>query len=46
VAGDLAGDQVAGDDADGLAVDDDQLEHLGVGVQLDGAGLHLARSAW
>lgn len=32
---DLAGDQVARDDATGLAVDDDQVEHLGTGVQLD-----------
>ena len=28
MAADLAGDQVAGDDAAGAAVDDDQVEHL------------------
>ncbi len=38
VAGDLAGDQVAGDDAAGAAVDHDQVEHLGAGVHL-----HVAR---
>lgn len=32
---DLPGDEVAGDDAAGLAVDDDQVEHLGTGVQFD-----------
>lgn len=37
VAGDLPGDQVAGDDPPGLAVDDDQIEHLGARVHLDGA---------
>jgi hypothetical protein len=35
VRGDLAGDQVADDDAAGLAVHDDQLEHLVPGVHLD-----------
>lgn len=35
VRGDLAGDQVACDDAAGHAVDDDQVEHLGAGVHLD-----------
>ena len=39
---DLAGDQVAGDDAAGLAVDDDDLEHLVAGVLGDGAGRDLA----
>ncbi len=39
---DLAGDQVAGDDAARLAVDDDQLEHLVPGELLDGAGGDLA----
>ncbi len=32
---DLSGHQVAGDDAAGLAVDDDEVEHLRPGVQLD-----------
>ncbi len=40
-AADLTGDQIAGDDADGPAVLDDQVEHLGAGVHLDRAGLHL-----
>jgi hypothetical protein len=35
VALDLAGDQVAGDDAAGPAVDEHQVEHLGAGVHLD-----------
>ena len=35
---DLAGRHVAGDDAAGLAVDDDQLEHLVPGVHGHGAG--------
>ena len=39
---DLAGDQVAGDDAAGLAVDDDELEHLVPGELLHGAGGDLA----
>ena len=39
---DLAGDHVAGDDAAGLAVDDDHLEHLVPGERLDGAGRDLA----
>ena len=39
---DLAGDQVAHDDAAGPAVDDDQLEHLVPGVALHGAGGDLA----
>ncbi len=38
----LPGDQVAGDDAAGLAVDDDQVEHLGARVHLDVAGRDLA----
>ena len=43
VGGDLPGDQVAGDDAAGPSVDDDQVEHLGARVHLDGAGRDLAR---
>ena len=39
---DLAGDQVAGDDAAGLAVDHDEVEHLGAGEHGDGAGVDLA----
>ena len=39
---DLAGDEVAGDDAAGLAVDDDELEHLVPGELLDRAGGDLA----
>ena len=35
VGGDLAGDQVAGDDAAGPAVDHDEVEHLGARVHLD-----------
>ena len=35
---DLAGDEVAGDDAAGPPVDDDQVEHLGARVHLDVAG--------
>ena len=42
VAAGLAGHQVAGDDAAGAAVDDDQLEHLVPVVHRDGAGLDLA----
>ncbi len=38
VGGDRAGDQVAGDDAPGPPVDDDQVEHLGAGVHLDVSG--------
>jgi hypothetical protein len=34
VTGDFAGDEIAGDDALGLAVDQDEVEHLLVGVQL------------
>ena len=41
VAGDLAGDEVADDDPAGHAVLHDEVEHLGAGVQLDGAGVHL-----
>ena len=41
VGGDLAGDQVAHDDAAGPAVDDDQVEHLVPGVHLDVAGRDL-----
>jgi hypothetical protein len=39
---DLAGDHVADDDAAGLAVDHDELEHLVAGVHLDRAGGDLA----
>ena len=39
---DLAGDHVAGDDAAGPAVDDDELDHLVAPELLDGAGRHLA----
>ncbi len=39
---DLAVDHVAGHDAAGPAVDDDQLDHLVAGVHLDGAGRDLA----
>ena len=39
---DRAGDHVAGDDPAGLAVDDDQLEHLVAGVLRDRAGRDLA----
>ena len=39
---DLTGDEVAGDDAAGLAVDDDDLEHLVAGELLDRAGGDLA----
>ncbi len=42
VGADGAGDQVARDDAAGLAVDDDQVEHLGAGIHGDGAGVDLA----
>ena len=42
VRADLAGDQVAGHDAAGAAVDDDQVEHLGARVLLDVAGRDLA----
>jgi hypothetical protein len=42
VRGDGAGDQVAGDDAAGLAVDDDEVEHLRARVHGDGAGMDLA----
>ena len=38
---DLAGDHVAGDDAAGLPVDDDHLEHLVPGVHRHGAGRDL-----
>ena len=39
---DLAGDQVADDDAAGVAVDDHQVEHLGAREHLDRAGADLA----
>ena len=39
---DLAGDQIAGDDAARLAVDDDQVEHLGAGEHGHLAGGDLA----
>ena len=39
---DLAGDEVAGDDAAGLAVDDDDLEHLVAAEHLHRAGRDLA----
>ena len=39
---DLARDEVSGDDAAGLAVDDDDLEHLVPGVHLDRLGRDLA----
>nr|BFE75348.1 hypothetical protein GCM10020092_086490 [Actinoplanes digitatis] len=42
VRGDLAGDQVADDNAAGLAVDDDQLQHLVPGEHLDVAEPDLA----
>jgi hypothetical protein len=42
VARDLAGDQVADDDAAGLAVDDDEVEHLGAREHLHRAGADLA----
>ncbi len=42
VGGDRAGDQVARDDAASLAVDDDQVEHLGARMHGDGAGVDLA----
>ena len=38
VAGDLAGDEVAHHDAARHPVDDDEVEHLGAGEHLDGAG--------
>ena len=41
MAGDLAGDEVADDDAAGPVVLDDEVEHLRAGVQLDGAEVHL-----
>jgi hypothetical protein len=41
VAGHLAGDEVAHDDPAGDAVLDDEVEHLGAGVQLDRPRLHL-----
>ena len=39
---DRAGDHVAGDDAAGLAVDHDEVEHLVTRVRRHGAGRHLA----
>ena len=42
VGRDLAGDQVADDDAPGLAVDDHQVEHLRARKHLDGAEADLA----
>ena len=41
VALDLAGDQVAGDDAARLAVDDDEVQHLAAGEEPDAALVHL-----
>ncbi len=41
VGGDLPGDQVAGHDAPGPAVDDDQVQHLGARVHLHVAGRDL-----
>ena len=38
----LAGDEIAGDDAAGLAVDDDEVEHLGARDHGDLAGVDLA----
>ena len=38
VPADFAGDQIADDDALGVAVDDDEIEHLGLRKHLDGAG--------
>ena len=43
VAGDLTGHEVADDDALRLAIDDDEVEHLAVSVELDGAGTDHAR---
>ncbi len=40
--GELAGDEIARDDAAGLAVDDDQVEHLGAGIHLDLTRVDLA----
>ena len=42
VGGDGAGHQVAGDDAAGLAIDHDEVEHLGARMHGDGAGMDLA----
>ena len=41
VAFDRPGREIPADDAAGLAVDDDQVEHLAVGERLDGAALDL-----
>jgi len=41
VAGQLAGDEVAGDDAARLAVDHNDIDHLGAGVHRDAAFLDL-----
>ena len=41
VAADLPGDEVADDDAAGHAVLHDEVEHLGAGVELDRASVHL-----
>ena len=43
---DLAGHHVADDDAAGLAVDDDQLEHLVPGVHLTVPAAICRSSAW
>ena len=39
---DLTGDHVAGDDAAGTAIDNDQLDHLVTRIHFDGTGLNLA----
>src|ERR1700739_3220687 len=42
VRGEFAGDEVAGDDAARLAVDDDEVEHLRAWIHRDGCSMHLA----